>query len=163
MGMLEWLGQTDYAVWVQSSLYGWAINLTIHAFGNAVIVGTIIIVALRVFGSFKPIPMTLLRKAIPLLWIGLIVQVLSGFSLFTTKPDRYFADGLFQWKLAFVVLGAICTIYLQRTLKAEERGWEASNKASTMGMRIVAVTALVWAMVLVMGRLTAYVGQLYHA
>jgi hypothetical protein len=161
--MLEWLGQTDYAFWVQTSLYGWAINLTIHAFGNAVIVGTILIVALRLAGVFRPLPYTMLRRLIPLIWIGLIVQILSGVSLFTTKPDRYFADGLFQWKLLFVLLGAIATVYLTRVLKAEEGTWEASNKASDWGMRVAAATAIVWAMVLVMGRLTAYVGQLYNA
>ena len=161
--MLEWLGQTEFAFWVQASLYGWAIMLTIHAFGNAIVVGTIIVVALRVFGVFKPIPYTLLRRLLPILWLGLVIQVLSGFSLFTTKPDRYFADGLFQWKLLFVVAGIVSTIYLQRMLKREEGNWEASNAVTTRGMRMAAVTAVVWALVLVMGRLTAYVGQLYNA
>ena len=161
--MLEWLGQTDYAVWVQQSLYGWAINLTVHAFGNAVIVGVIVVVALRAFGAFKPLPFTTLRKLLPLIWIGLVTQVVSGFGLFTTKPERYFADGLFQWKLLFVFLGFICTLYLQRMLKEEEGAWQANNKPSPWGLRVIAATALVWAMVLVMGRLTAYLGQLYHA
>lgn len=161
--MLEWLGQTDYAYWVQTSLYGWAISLTVHAFGNAVIVGTMAVVALRTFGLFKPLPFTMLRKLIPFIWIGLVVQVLSGFSLFTTKPERYFADGLFQWKLLFVFLGFLSTLYLQHMLKEEEGNWEASHKPTPWGLRVVAATALVWAMVLVMGRLTAYLGQLYHA
>jgi hypothetical protein len=161
--MLEWLGQTDYAIWVQQSLYGWAISLTIHAFGNAVIVGVIAIVALRAFGMFKPLPFTMFRKVLPLIWIGLVVQVLSGISLFTTKPARYFADGLFQWKLLFVLLGFLCTLYLRHMLKVEEGTWEANHKPSVWGMRVITATALAWAMVLVMGRLTAYLGQLYHA
>lgn len=160
--MLEWLEFTPYAVWIKQSLHGWAIMLTFHAFGNAVIVGTIFIVALRLLGTFRPLPYTFLRKLMPLIWIGLVVQVLSGFSLFLTKPARYLADGMFQWKLGLVVAGVVATIYLQKTLQREAAGWEAANSVSTYGKRFVAVTAIVWAAVLIMGRLTAYLGQLYH-
>jgi hypothetical protein len=160
--MLDWLGSTDYAIWVQQSLYGWAIMLTFHAFGNAVIVGVIFIVALRLFGTFRPIPYTTLVKLIPLIWIGLVVQVTSGFSLFLTKPVRYLSDGLFQWKLAFVVLGLLATLYLQKTLNNEAGGWQSTSKVSTRGMQFATASVVFWAGVLVMGRLTAYVGQLYR-
>ena len=160
--MLEWLELTPYAFWIQTSLYGWAIMLTFHAFGNAVIVGTIFIVALRLFGTFRPLPYTFLRKLMPLIWIGLVVQVLSGFSLFLTKPVRYLSDGLFQWKLGLVVAGIVATIYLQKSLERDAAGWEGTNSVSVYGKRFVTATAIVWAAVLIMGRLTAYVGQLYR-
>lgn len=161
--MLEWLGTTPYAVYIQESIYGWAIMLTIHAFGNAIIVGTIIIVALRLLGTFRPLPYTLMRRLMPLIWIGLVLQTASGFSLFLTKPARYMGDGLFQWKLGLVVAGAIATIYLQKTLQSEASGWQETNNVSTNGLRLATIAALFWAGVLIMGRLTAYVGQLYHA
>lgn len=161
--MLEWLGNTPYALWILESIYGWAIMLTIHAFGNAVVIGIISIVVLRMLGTFRPLPYTLMRRLIPLIWIGVVAQALSGFSLFLTKPARYLGDGLFQWKLGLVVAGIIATLYLQKTLKREAAGWEETNSASANGIRIAAVAALFWAGVLIVGRLTAYVGQLYHA
>jgi hypothetical protein len=161
--MLDWLGSTPYAIYIQESIYGWAIMLTIHAFGNAIIVGTIIIVALRLLGTFRPLPYTLMQRLMPLIWIGLVLQVGSGFSLFLTKPARYLGDGLFQWKLGLVVAGIVATIYLQKTLKREASGWQETNSVSSNGLRFVTAAALFWAGVLIMGRLTAYVGQLYHA
>ena len=160
--MLEWLEFTPYAIWIKQSLYGWAIMLTVHAFGNAVVVGTIFIVALRLFGTFRPIPYTFIKRLIPLIWIGVVLQVLSGFSLFLTKPARYLADGLFQWKLGLVVAGIVATIYLQKTLDRDAAGWEGTNSVSAYGKRFVAATAIFWSAVLIMGRLTAYVGQLYR-
>lgn len=160
--MLEWLEFTPYAIWIKQSLHGWAIMLTFHAFGNAVVVGTIFIVALRLSGTFRPLPYTFVKKLIPLIWVGVVVQVLSGFSLFLTKPARYMADGLFQWKLGLVVAGIIATIYLQKTLARDAAGWEDTNSVSANGKRFVAATAIFWAGVLIMGRLTAYVGQLYR-
>ena len=38
--MLDWITNTDYATWVRQS-WGWALALTFHAFGNAIIVGLI--------------------------------------------------------------------------------------------------------------------------
>jgi len=160
--MLEWLTNTDYAVWVRES-WGWPFALTFHAFGNAMVVGLIFIIAMRLVGLFRTIPYTSLNRLIPLIWAGVVIQVLSGFSLFMTKPARYLGDGMFQWKLVLVVTGIVVTLYFQKTMKREAAGWDAAGTVSSRGAQFVAVTALVWASVLVVGRLTAYLGQLYHA
>ena len=159
--MLEWLANTPYAIWVKQS-WGWPFALTFHAFGNAIIIGFIFIIGLRLLGLFRTIPYTSLNRLFPLIWIAFVVQVLSGSSLLLTKPERYLADGMFEWKLAFVVGGAIVTLYFQKTLKREAAAWEAAGTVSSRGMKFVAVAALLWAAVLVTGRLTAYLGQLYN-
>jgi hypothetical protein len=160
--VLEWLTNTPYAVWVRES-WGWPVALTFHAFGNGAVVGLILIIGLRLFGLFRTIPYTSLPRLIPVIWVAVVVQVISGFSLFMTKPARYLSDGMFQWKLILVITGIVVTLYFQRVLKRETPAWDAAGTASSRGVKIVAVTAFVWASVLVVGRLTAYLGQLYHA
>jgi hypothetical protein len=162
MEFLEWLEMTSYAAWVRESLWGWAIMLTIHAYGNAIVIGVVFIVALRMLGLFQNIPYAALgRVLIPLIWLGIITQIISGFSLFLTKPPRYGTDTMFLTKMVFVILGIFVTHYLQKTLRAERVAWSNAGAVSTRGRQFAAVTALVWAAVLVMGRLTAYLGQLY--
>jgi hypothetical protein len=68
---------------------------------------------------------------------------------------------MFLWKFSLVILGVVATVYFQNTLKQETAAWGESGAVSSRGLRIVAVTTLVWAAVLVAGRLTAYLGQLY--
>ena len=160
--MLEWLQNTPYATWVRES-WGWPYALTLHAFGNAMIVGLMFIICLRVLGLFRTIPYTSLNKLIPIIWIGLVIQTYSGFTLWASKPARYLGDGLFQWKFTLVIIGTIMTWYFHNTMKRETAAWQAAGKVTSQGVRIVAATALVWAAVLVVGRLTAYLGQLYHA
>jgi hypothetical protein len=160
--VLEWLTNTPYAVWVRES-WGWPLALTFHAFGNGAVVGLILIIGLRLFGLFRTIPYTSLNRLIPVIWVGVVVQILSGFSLFMTKPARYLGDGMFQWKLILVITGIVITLYFQRILKRETPAWDATGSVSSRGARVVAATVLVWAAVLVVGRLTAYLGQLYHA
>ena len=160
--MLDWITNTDYATWVRQS-WGWALALTFHAFGTAIIVGLIFIITLRLLGFFRSIPYTSLNRLLPVIWIGFIVQVASGTTLWVSKPARYLADGLFQWKFTFVVFAAVVTIFFHQMLKRETPKWQASGAVTTRAMRFVAITALLWAAVLVTGRLTAYLGQLYHA
>jgi len=160
--MLEWLEFTPVALWVKES-WGWPFALTLHAFGSATMVGFSVIMGLRLAGLFRTIPTTSLAKLIPFIWVCLGLQAVSGILLWMTKPARYLTDGLFDVKLAFIVTGFIMTMYFQRTLKEEAAGWASSGVVSARGMQFVTATALAWSAVLVTGRLTAYLGQLYHA
>lgn len=158
--MFGWLESTEYSAWVRESS-GWPIALTFHAFGNAVVVGLTFIIAMRLLGLFKTIPYTSLERLIPYIWVGFACQVLSGFTLWASKPDRYLADPMFDTKFSFVILGAILTRYFATVLKQEAPAWQAAGKTSTRGVQIVCVTAFAWAAVLTTGRLTAYLSTLY--
>jgi hypothetical protein len=157
---LDWLAHTPYAQWVDES-WGWPIALTIHAFGNAIIVGLMFIIALRVIGLFRTIPYTSLPKLIPYIWVSFVLQVVSGFTLWLTKPKQYLSDGMFEVKFSFVILSAILMVIFHRTITREAPAWEAAGKPTLGGRRITVITALSWACVLIGGRLTAYLGQLY--
>ena len=100
-----------------------------------------------------------------MIWIGFAVQVLSGTTLWVSKPARYLADGMFQFKLFFVIAAMIVTIFFHQLLNRETPVWQSAGLPAVKGnVRVwVGVTALLWAAVLVAGRLTAYLGQLYHA
>lgn len=158
--MLEWLTNTSYATWVRES-WGWPWALTLHAFGTAVVVGLFFIIGLRLFGLFRTVPYSSLNKLIPYIWTGVAVQAYSGFTLWSSKPARYLADGPFVFKFSFVVVGVIVTMYFQKILKREAASWDASGTVSSRGIQFVAGTVLAWSAVLVAGRLTAYLGSLY--
>ena len=158
--MLEWLTNTPYAVWVRES-WGWPFALTLHAFGNAMVVGLIFIICLRMLGLFQTIPYTSLNRLVPIIWAGVAIQVFSGFTLWSSKPAKYLSDGMFLWKFSLVILGVIVTVYFHKTMKREAAAWREAGAVSPWGVKVVAATALVWAAVLIAGRLTAYLGQLY--
>jgi hypothetical protein len=159
--VLGWLADTEYATWVRESLWGWPISLTFHAFGNAAVIGLIFIISLRLFGLFRTIPYTSLNRLFPVIWLGVLVQAMSGFSLWMSKPDRYITDGMFLAKFSFVIVGIVVTLYFQNIIRREAAAWEAKGTVSSRGVKFAAAAALVWAAVLTTGRLTAYLGSLY--
>jgi hypothetical protein len=158
--VLEWLTNTPYAEWVRES-WGWPIALTIHAFGTATVVGFIFIIGLRLLGLFRTIPHTSLNKLVPLVWIAVVFQVISGFTLWMTKPAQYLADGMFEVKFALVIIAIVVMCYFHITLKREAAAWDAKGSVSSRGLKFVSAACLLWAAVTVGGRLTAYLGSLY--
>lgn len=162
--MLESLENSAYAQWMLGeSLFGWPLMLTVHAFGTAVVIGFIFIIDLRLIGFFRAIPYTSLNKLFPVMWIAVVFQALSGFSLWMTKPTKYVTDGAFVAKFSFVILGMVVIGIFQHTFKREAANWEAAGTVSSRGIKLVGASFLVWSAVLIAGRLTAYLGALYAA
>lgn len=160
--MLEWLGNTPYAVWVRES-WGWPIALTIHAFGTAAVVGLIFIIGLRLLGLFRTIPYTSLSKLFPIIWIAIAFQFVSGFTLWMSKPAQYLGAGMFDVKFSLVIVGIVVTAYFQGTIKREAPGWEKTGTVSSRAIKFVAAAVVVWTAVNIAGRLTAYLTSLYIA
>ena len=158
--MLEWLESTQYSAWITSELWGWPLALTLHAFGTAVVVGFIFIIGLRLLGLFETIPFASLNRLFPVIWVAFVLQFLSGLVLWMAKPTRYVADGAFELKFLLVVGGIILTWYFAGTIKREAAAWEAAGAVSSRGSKFVAAVLLVWCSVLVLGRMTAYLGSI---
>ena len=160
--MLEWLETTAYADWVRES-WGWPLALTVHAFGTATVVGIIFIIGLRLLGLFRTIPFTSLSKLFPVIWIAVVCQVASGFTLWMSKPAQYLGAAMFDSKITLVITGIIVTAYFQGTIKREAPAWEKAGAVSSRGIKFVAAAVLVWTAVNIAGRLTAYLTSLYIA
>ena len=159
--MLAWLESSQFSAWVRSELWGWPLALTVHAFGTALVVGFSLIIALRLLGFFKAIPYAALNRLFPVIWIALLLQFLSGFTLWMAKPTRYVADGAFMLKIVLVIVGTFLTLSLYRTMRREAAAWETEGTVSPSAIKFAVAGLLVWCGVLVAGRLTAYLGPLY--
>ena len=159
--MLASLESSQFSAWVRGELWGWPLALTIHALGTAIVIGLVFIICLRLIGLFETIPYTSLKRLFPVVWAALAVQLLSGFALWMTKPTRYVADAAFLLKFLFVIIGFILTLYLYGIIKREATSWDAAGTVSSRAMKFVAPSLLVWCVVVIAGRLTAYLGALY--
>ena len=159
--VLEWLEGTQFSALVRSELWGWPLALTLHAVGTALVIGFVLIIGLRLLGLFELIPYTSLNRLFPVIWAGLGLQLLSGFTLWMTKPTQYVADVAFLLKVLLVVVGTVLTLSLYGTVMREAPSWDAKGGAvSSRAATFVAATLLVWCGALIAGRLTAYLGSL---
>jgi len=155
------LENSQFSAWMRTELWGWPTALTLHEFGTALVLGFIFIICLRLLGIFETIPYASLKRLFSVIWAALALQFLTGFVLWMTKPTRYVADAAFLLKFLFVIIGIILTSYLYGSIKREAESWEAAGAVSSRGIKFVAPSLLVWCVVLIAGRLTAYLGSLY--
>src|ERR1700704_3640499 len=160
MNVLDWLGTSAYANWVDES-WGWPLALTIHALGMAVVVGLMSIIGLRMFGAFRTLPYTTLSKLIPLIWIAVVLQAISGFTLWMSKPGQYLGDVMFDTKFSLVIVATVAMWYFHVVFKREAAAWETAGAVPARVLKITAATWVLWAAVTIGGRLTAYLGSLY--
>src|SRR5262249_1401407 len=98
---------------------------------------------------------------IPLVWIAVFFQALSGFTLWVTKPEAYLRDGMFEVKFSLVVVACIVMGFFHATIRREDATWQANGAVSSRGTKIVMASCLLWGAVVIGGRVTAYLGSLY--
>jgi hypothetical protein len=160
--LIEYLENSAFSEWARGeSLWGWPFALTVHAFGTAIVIGFVFIIGLRLLGLFRTIPLTSLSRLFPVVWIAAVFQLLSGFTLWMTKPSKYLSDWAFVIKFSLVVSGLVVTAFYFSQLRRRSAEWQAKGTVSAGGHVFVVVTMAWWAAVLIAGRLTAYLGNLY--
>lgn len=156
MEFLGWLEGTSYAGWVAASLWGWAIMLSLHAIGIAAIVGIVFVVSFRLLGLYKTIPCASLSKYLEIAWYGVVLNVITGLSIFTTQATYYITSLPFLLKITFIVFGCVNIAYMQKVLKRDSGKWDTAKATPALGLVLAGSSMLFWTMAVITGRLIAY-------
>jgi hypothetical protein len=151
----EWIElNAPGSAWMRESVYGFAILLTVHVVAMCLFFGLILMMDLRLAGlGHKSIPPEdMQRRLFPWQISGFVAVAISGFLLFYSKPLTYYGKGFFWTKLALMGLAGLNAGYIHVvTHRAGGRGWDSSAARFAGIMSIV-----LWAGVLITGRLVAY-------
>ena len=155
--MIEAIENSAYAVWVRESpsIFAYTTVLSLHAIGLAIIVGIHTLLALRLLGFVKAIPLAPMRKLFPWMYLGFAINLFSGSSLLVANLTNDLGNWLFICKLVFIAL-AMINLELTR-MWVFDRPVIAAPGELPKHSRTVAIAALVlWGLAMVAGRFTAY-------
>jgi hypothetical protein len=142
----EWASGTT---WV----YPWVNSL--HATGMGFLVGTVFVLSLRVLGVGS-YPIAPLKNFLFVARIAFVVNLISGFILFSIDAERFFTSPTFQVKFAFLALGVIAGVLLAKNMFPRE-GENSAGFVPPPKAKLYAVLALVcWSGAILAGRMTAY-------
>ncbi len=120
--MREFFAGLEHAAWVMKiAETGWlyaAISVT-HYFTLFVLVGTIVLVDLRILGvAARNQSVTQLADTLfPWTWTALGLALLSGFLMFTTDGGDYYPDPVFRVKMTVILLALISAVIVQRNAR----------------------------------------------
>ena len=155
MAFLSWLESSSYAMWMLNSEVALQLMMTLHAFGLAVTVGVLLALDLRLLGLYRTIPLTTLDRLLSIAWVGILLNAVSGFSIFMTEATRYVTNVPFIVKMIFVAAGSVSLVATQRLLRRNASTLEA-GQVPPHGRGLAIGSALFWVMAVVTGRLIAY-------
>jgi hypothetical protein len=153
----EWLETTAVAVWIQESLYGFAIAVAVHILGIAASVGILLWVDLRLLGValiHRPLN-EVYRTLAPWFAAGFAIMLLSGSVLFIAFATAAYGNRFFRIKLLLLLLAGINALVFHRFAAPS---LESQGGAGTpAGARLAGALSLsIWAGVIVMGRMMSY-------
>ena len=129
-----------------------------HILGLALLVGSTVPLVLRLIGAWKSVPVYPLGQVLILIaGVGLLLAVVCGILLFTSRATRYVQSGLFISIIAVVVAGAVYYFFLHKKLRNE---WFQMNTAIGELSSRTGFTALLLLIsspaALILGRLVGY-------
>ncbi len=156
MAFFEWLEFTRVAIWVGESLWGYPIMISLHAIGLGTAVGILVMLDLRVLGSFDGMPYSSLPGLMKIAWAGFIVNLLSGTALFTAQAT-VFVDSLpFLIKIPAIFTAVGVAGVMQKQLRQHARAWDSGVAVSSAAKSLAAVSIGLWLIAIIAGRLIAY-------
>jgi hypothetical protein len=112
----EWCENTALGIWLQQAMWGFAIIETIHIMALAVLLGTMVVVDLRLlgFGLKKMTAYELSGLLAPWFWTSLAIMIVSGGCLFTGEAIKLGKSAPFAYKMLFLVTALVIHLTLHR-------------------------------------------------
>ena len=98
MNLLAALENSSFSVWLRGSpsLFAYPAVLTFHTLGLGVLVGTCMVLDLRILGFASAVPLATFAKSFRVMWLGFWVNALSRAALCRGRDDEGHDDRLLR-------------------------------------------------------------------
>ena len=154
----------DGALWALRNIPGFPpIIQTVHILGIAVVMGSVVLLDLRILGLAVPSQKIseMSRRVMPWFWWALASNFVSGSFFLFGRPNRYFNNPIFGWKLSFLIPAILLTLFFHLMSKAQTDYWELNSKRLWTARAIALLSLGLWIMVAMAGRWIAYSEYIY--
>jgi len=130
---------------------------TLHVLSISLIVGTVVTVDLRVSGLIlRSEPVTrVVRALLPGTWMGFGIMVLSGLPLFASEASRLYGNPAFRLKLLLLGLAGLNALIFHLAAYRRVAQWDQRPAGPPVARALAAVSIVLWAGVIVSGRMIA--------
>jgi hypothetical protein len=154
-GWAEWLEQTPLAATIRQELYFYPVLEILHILGIVALAGAAFLFDLRLLGYGRDLPVQRLAEhLLPWSHRGLLLVIPTGLLLFITNASTLAEDPTFWLKLILIGVAGLNALLFHRTVYRTADHW---NQEAPIAARLAAAASIVlWAAVIVCGRLLAY-------
>ncbi len=130
--LFRWADHTWIAVWIRDSTWAFALIEVFHLFGLTLLLGTLTVLNLRLFGwglngySLKSVA----ADALPWTFVGMAVSITSGALLFASEAMKCYASLPFFVKMGLLAAALVFTFTFNRNLTKADPPSPAVSKCA---------------------------------
>ncbi|HET9338403.1 MAG TPA: DUF6644 family protein [Casimicrobiaceae bacterium] len=148
---------TGFARMMRESLWAFPIVETIHIAAFAIVVGSIVVLDLRLAGLSRRVPLSrLAAHTLPWTLGAFGLAVLSGLTMFTAHAADYLTNPVFMLKMGLILAAGVNAALLHVGAMQAAAAWDTGTGPPAR-VRVAAVASiLLWLGVIACGRLLAY-------
>ncbi|MSR11315.1 MAG: hypothetical protein EXR84_05875 [Gammaproteobacteria bacterium] len=132
---------------------------SIHVIAAAMVVGSILMVDLRLLGlaaTRYPIT-TLSNELVPWSWGAFVIATITGLGMFITRAASHVVNPAFQWKIVLLVLAGANMAYFHFRVYKHVAQWDTAVATPTQLKLIGSMSLFLWAGVMLAGRWVGHI------
>lgn len=156
--LFEWVDGFPSAIFLRESAYGFPSLLAGHVVGMLFFAGLIVMMDLRLIGlAHLETPVSQMQKRLfPWQMLSLALAVITGAVLLYSQPLRYWGKAFFWMKFAMMGLAGVNALGFHLTTYRSVAAWDRNPVPPFRARLAGGLSIVLWAAVVVFGRLTAY-------
>lgn len=151
---LLWLESTPTSTWIRESpsIFAFPIILAVHTIGLGLLAGINAALDLRLLGFAARIPIVEFRRFLPVMWLGLFLNVISGIALLVAYPTKALTNPVFYLKLGLIAVALVLLRAVRRRVLTDEVMPGPVNNVKKLALG----SLVCWAGAITAGRFLAY-------
>jgi hypothetical protein len=148
---------TAVARWMREAMWAYPAVEAIHILALAILVGSVVIVDLRLAGLSRDVRVTTLaRHALPFAIGAFGVSIVTGLLMFTAHAEDFLTNRVFVLKMGLILAAGANAALLHAGAFRGVAAWDTGTMPPP-GVRFAAVLSIaIWIAVIACGRLLAY-------
>jgi len=154
----QWLEGSAFGTAIHQSLWLFPLIETAHLFGIILLVGATSALDLRLIGlTLKEEPVSRVAgRLLPWAWVGLTIQVTTGFCLFASEATRCWENPAFRIKMAMLVLAGLNALVFHQTVYRRVASWDEARVTPVAAKFAGCCSILLWFGIVAAGRWIAF-------
>ena len=137
---------------------------TFHVIGLVTVLGTIMVMDLRLLGlASNQVAVTRMSKdTLPWTWAGFALAAITGSLLFISKASSYIINPYFLWKMGLLALAGINMLIFHFITYKTVENWDTASVLPA-GAKVAATLSLIfWVMVVFFGRAIGFTLGIFY-
>jgi Family of unknown function (DUF6644) len=154
----QWLESTPGSIALHESIWAYPVVESIHVLTLCLFLGLAVMLDLRLLGiTLRKAPASeVLARFAPFTLAGFITMVVTGALLFYAIPVKTYLNIFFRLKLAFLLLAGLNAAFFHVTIYRRIADWDLDARPPFRARLAAGVSLLLWACIVVAGRMIAY-------